>query len=66
MSPKIVHKRDGYNMDFFPSGSNNNPKKQMKNRKIYWEVVVCNKGLNVNFVLRPKCITWLVFYDLGA
>ena len=33
VSPKIVHKKDGYDMDFFPSGSHNGPKKQMIDKK---------------------------------
>ena len=45
MLPKIVHKRDGYNMDFFQSGSTNDLKKQLKNKQINCEVGACNKGL---------------------
>ena len=48
MSPKIVHKRDGYNRIFFKSGSPNDLKKQLKNKKIHWEVGACNKGLKIN------------------
>ena len=44
MSLKSVHKLDGYNMFFFKSGSHNDPKKQVKNKK-KWEVGVCNTGL---------------------
>ena len=31
---------------FYPSGSLNDPRKQVKNREINWEDGTCNNGLN--------------------
>ena len=59
VSPKIVHKRDGYNMFFFKSGTHNDPKKQLKNKKINWEVGACNKGLIKPFDTIPNVKTFI-------
>ena len=46
MSPKIVRKRDGYNMFFFKSGSHNDPKKRSEISPTPWSPQACNKRLN--------------------
>ena len=48
MSPKKIHKGDGYNMILFKSGSHNDAKKRtVKIFKISWEDGACNTGLIV-------------------